>query len=169
MEKRIIIYRSRRHSYSFYNNVGVDIQREISLKAAKLPADSDILGTLKEISEYDYVLPKKYNQIYSMTRYYEYVFMSPEQIEKLPSPEILFEQHFSDGKIVAVVSDNRTDYSKELSERLKDDRIVVLVTKAAFDNIWYAFCFILNTAFDPSKMRLVGYEALFGQLPHPKK
>ena len=113
VEKRIIIYRSRRHSYSFYNNVGVDIQ--------------------KEISEYDYVLPKKYNQIYSMTRYYEYVFMSPEQIEKLPSPEVLFEQHFSDGKIVAVVSDNRTDYSKELSERLKDDRIVVLVTKAAFD------------------------------------
>lgn len=34
---------------------------------------------------------------------------------------------------MAVVSDNRTDYSKELSERLKDDRIVVLVTKAAFD------------------------------------
>lgn len=133
VEKRIIIYRSRRHSYSFYNNVGVDIQKEISLKAAKLPADSDILGTLKEISEYDYVLPKKYNQVYSMTRYYEYVFMSPEQIEKLPSPEILFEQHFSDGKIVAVVSDNSTDYSKELSERLKDDRIVVLVTKVAFD------------------------------------
>ena len=133
VEKKIIIYRSRRHSYSFYNNVGVDIQAEISKRAAKLPADADILGTLKAVSEYDYVLPKKYNQLYSMTRYFEYVFMSPEQISKLPSPEILFAEHFADGKIVAVVADTQFDYDAELSARLADDRIVVLVTHGVFD------------------------------------
>ena len=34
----------------------------------------------------------------------EYVFMSPEQIEKLPSPEILFEQHFSDEEKAELLS-----------------------------------------------------------------
>ncbi len=135
LEKKIIIYRSRKHAYSFYNNVGVDIQKEISDKAVRLQSDVDVLGALKELAECDYVLPKKYNQIYSMTRYFEYVFMSPEQIVKLPSPDILFEQHFSDGKIVVLISENAVDYTQELSSRLKDNRIVVLVTHESFDKV----------------------------------
>ena len=131
-DKRIIIYRTRKHSYSFYNNVGVDIQGEISKRAAKLSADTDLLETLGIISEYDYVLPKKYNQIYSMTRYFEYVFMSPEQIVKLPSPQLLFEEHFSDGKIVVVISEHEIDYA-QLSDKLRDDRVVVIVTHGLFD------------------------------------
>lgn len=132
-EKRIIIYRIRKHAYSFYNNVGVDIQAEISQRAAKLGIDANILGTLKKISEYDYVLPKKYNQIYSMTRYFEYVFMSPEQIEKLPAPQLLFDEHFSDGKIIVVVADKEIYYGDKLPERLMDDRIVVLTANNIFD------------------------------------
>ena len=133
VERKAIIYRKRKHAFDFYNNVGVDIQAEIAERAAKLSADADILGTLKNISELDYVLPKKYNQDFSMTRYFEYVFMTPEQISRLPKPEVLFEQHFSDGKIVAVVSDKPVMYDDKLSERLKDDRIVVLVSKLPFD------------------------------------
>ena len=105
VERKAVIYRRRKNAYCFYNNVGVDIQAEIAGRAAKLPADADILGTLKSISELDYVLPKKYNQDFSMTRYFEYVFMTPEQISRLPKPSVLFEQRFSDGKIVAVVSE----------------------------------------------------------------
>lgn len=133
IEKKSVIYRKRRHAFSFYNNVGVDIQAEIAERAAKLSSDADILGTLKSISELDYVLPKKYNQDFSMTRYFEYVFMTPEQISRLPRPDVLFEQHFSDGKIVAVVSDKPVVYDDELSERLNDERIVVLVSQLPFN------------------------------------
>lgn len=133
IEKKSVIYRKRRHAFSFYNNVGVDIQAEIAERAAKLSSDTDILGTLKSISELDYVLPKKYNQDFSMTRYFEYVFMTPEQISRLPRPDVLFEQHFSDGKIVAVVSDKQVVYDDELSEKLNDERIVVLVSQLPFN------------------------------------
>ncbi len=138
VERKAVIYRRRKHAYCFYNNVGVDIQAEIAGRAAKLPADADILGTLKSISELDYVLPKKYNQDFSMTRYFEYVFMTPEQISRLPKPSVLFEQRFSDGKIVAVVSEQPVEYDEQLFERLNDKRIVVLVPQMVFnqtDNI----------------------------------
>lgn len=133
VERKAVIYRKRKHAFDFYNNVGVDIQAEIADRAAKLSADADILGTLKSISELDYILPKKYNQEFSMTRYFEYVFMTPEQISRLPKPEVLFEQHFSDGKIVAVVSDKPVMYDGNLSGRLNDERIVVLVSQMPFN------------------------------------
>lgn len=137
-ERRVIIYRRRKHAFSFCNNVGVDIQAEIADRAAKLSSDMDIPGILKNISELDYILPKKYNQDFSMTRYFEYVFMTPEQISRLPKPDVLFEEHFSDGKIVAVISETVVEYDEKLSERLNDERIVVLVPKTPFnqaDNI----------------------------------
>lgn len=137
--KKLIVYRPRKQAYCFYNNVGVDIEKELSKRAAGLGSFADIVGTLKKISEMDYVLPKKHNQDYSITRYFEYVFMTPEQIRHLQSVKLLFEEHFSDGKIIAVVSEaDELEDENVIISRLQDDRVVVLMPTVGFtqsDNI----------------------------------
>lgn len=133
-EKDILIYRSSRSVYAFRSNVGVDVEKEIMRKMEECREKINICQTIQEISELDYELPKKYNQEYAITRYFQYEYLLEEEFYKLQNTEYLFSEKFSDGKIILLLAGdkiNQKQVQKHLEE-LSDERVLVLISEHGF-------------------------------------
>lgn len=134
LDKGIVLYRASLGMYAFKHNVGVDVEAEIRKEAAGLSEGFQICERLKQVSELSYVLPRKYNQEYAMTRYFRYEYMTPEAYLKLDKGNYLFEHGFSDGKIVALISEHEIDIEtiRVHSQKLGEQRILISVPERAF-------------------------------------
>lgn len=140
-QEKIITFRKRLGEYTFINNIGIDIENEIknieTLKFSKI----NIPEIIKNVFEYKYLLPKKYNQEYKMTRYFSYDFIEADKFTaNIKNAEVLFEKigahnSFADGKIIGLVSTEPIDSVKvqEHVEKLNDLRLIVLCPKEVMD------------------------------------
>lgn len=133
-KKHLISWRIRDEAYVFKNPAGADLEKEISLRVT-LQSDKILMGDiLGELSELTYVFPKRYNQLYTMTRYFSYEFMEVEEFMKLKTASYLFEEKFSDGKLLALIQEEEMDLEEieQQLKNLKEERIVVLLPKKKF-------------------------------------
>lgn len=133
-EKELILFRSKLGSYAFKNNIGVNLEKEINQIIEKQFQNISVCEEINKFSEFTYELPKRYNLKYTMTRYFQYHFMEVEQFLKLKKPEYLFQEKFSDGKLLVLVP-MQEGQKKEISEKmaeLKEPRLVVLLPKEMF-------------------------------------
>lgn len=134
--QQIVIYRSSRGIYAFKNNVGLDIEKEIAKEIKKQSERFPICEYLNRISELEYVLPKQYNQNQCMTRYFRYEYMLQETFLQMQTTEYLFEEQFSDGKILALVCLDDIQEEKIVEKsRSFDNRIVVVVPDKVFSQV----------------------------------
>ena len=134
-ERQILLYRSKIRAYAFKNNIGVDLEKEIAGVVEKKLQKINLSRELSRLSDLKYEIPKKYNQKYSITRYFHYHFMTVENFLSLKNTEYLFQDKFADGKIIALIreaSDTNVDYSKLREnivshlEYLEDKRVLVI-------------------------------------------
>lgn len=133
-EKEIITYRSKLGIYAFKNNVGINLEKEINDMVQKQPMTLKWSENFAKISELEYVLPKKYNQEYTMTRFFKYVYMLPVQFLKVKNSKYLFETYKADGLIVCLILLKESDIKAvmEQVEKIADKRIIVIYPKAVF-------------------------------------
>ena len=145
LKDEILLYRYALGTYAFKNNVGVDVEKEIVTIMNRSFQNLNLAESIRNVSELDYILPKRYNQLFSMTRFYQYEYMGAEQFLALPSAELLFHNasdnvlgtsEFADGKILAILRMPEEDSVSEADEetaaiqaklqQLADARIIVL-------------------------------------------
>ena len=133
--KNIVTYRSKLGVYAFKNNVGINLDNQMNNMIEKQPLSLNWQEEIATVSELDYVLPKKYNQEYTMTRYFKYVYMTPEQFLNTSKSEYLFETYKADGLIICLVmlKDGDVNQIKEHLKELNDNRLVVIYPDK---NIW---------------------------------
>lgn len=133
-QQELILFRSSLGVYAFKNHTGLNIDREIEAEMAKQPEPFPVCSYLSRISDLEYVLPKQYNQERNMTRYFRYEFLTAEDFFRMETLSWMFEEQFSDGKILALVSEKEIDREqvREKTEALQEDRIVVLVPEQPF-------------------------------------
>ena len=133
-EQKLLVWRSKLGCYAFKNNIGVDLDEELKKVMQKFSVKTDLVSRLEEISDLEYLLPKSYNQTYSITRYFQYVYMTPEVLEKTVDTEYLFQEHFSDGKLIALVSEDVIAPQKVLAQSKKwnDSRVLLLLPDRPF-------------------------------------
>lgn len=131
IEKKLIIYRKSLGVYAFHSNVGVDIEKAIENRMTELESRFDLCKRLMDIMEMDYELPKRYNQEFAITRYFQYEILSGEDFLKLENSAYLFEEKFADGKILILIHEDEIEISKiqKHLQQLSDDRLVVLVSE----------------------------------------
>lgn len=136
-QREVVMFRSSLGTYAFKNNVGLNMEKELMAEIAKQPEDFPVCMYLRKVSELEYVLPKQHNQEKNMTRYFQYEFLEVEEFLQMTTTAYLFEEQFSDGKILALISEQEIDREeiKQKTEELEDDRIVVLVPKQPFDSL----------------------------------
>lgn len=127
-ERNLVLYRNHTRSYAFKNNIGVDVDKEIEKRMQTKFAKINLCKELEKVSELEYELPKRYNQKYTMTRYYRYQFMHEKDYRALTDSNYLFMDVFSDGKLLAILRDERGDLEevRKQTEKLADQRVVVL-------------------------------------------
>lgn len=137
--KNIIVWRNRINSYNFKINIGIDLENEIKNIAYTKYENMDVCSIISKIMEEEYILPKKYNMEYTMTRFFTFEFMTEDVFMSLGNSGYLFESKFSDGKIIMIISNNIIPVSK-INKKLKalsDKRVIVLCSDYAFDGYDY--------------------------------
>lgn len=130
-ERQIIIYRSKQGIFAFKNNVGLNIEKEISQVVEKQPQKINLAEKIEEMSELEFVLPKQYNHEYTMTRYFKYVYMTPEQFLKVKKAEYLFDIHRADGLVICIIRTEELDESTLEKHMLtiSDKRLILVYPK----------------------------------------
>ena len=127
VEKEIVSYKKKTATFDFQNSIGVNIENEIADCAFKYFSKIDIPSVLNEVCLKRYILPKKYNQEYFMTRYYKIVFMSAESFLALSSPDYITDSNSPDGYLIVICENGNVDnllLQKHLQE-LKEDRFIL--------------------------------------------
>lgn len=133
-QENYIVWRNRLHCYQFKNQIGIDVEKEIAAIRNGL-GRIHFEQELQTLSGFRYEFPKSYNHTHSMTRYFDYVFMNETAFLKI-QPEFveqLFTEHFSDGKMIALIPKEQewgigemSDEVKKKVAELNQERIVVL-------------------------------------------
>lgn len=131
ISKQLIYLQSSTGNYVFKTVVGANLKKEIKNRRALKGNNANISEVLSNVSELDYILPKRYNQDHYMTRYFIYEFMDIEVFCSVNDSDSLFsEDEFCDGKIIALVDKGISKFSnddiKNHVNRLSDERIVVI-------------------------------------------
>ncbi len=129
LEKQLVIYRHSTGIYDFQANAGVDVNKNIEKKMGELFSRFSVSEALGKISDFEYELPKKYNQEYAITRYFQYEYLETADFYQIKNSQYLFEEKFADGKILILLHAEEEDFEKikEHLKALSDVRLVVLV------------------------------------------
>lgn len=129
LEKQLVVYRSSTGIYDFRANAGVDVNENIEKKMGELSSRFQAADVLEKISDLEYELPKKYNQKYAITRYFQYEYLETEDFYQIKNSQYLFEEKFADGKVLILLHTADTDLKKIKVhlDILGDIRLVALV------------------------------------------
>lgn len=133
-ERELIVYRSKSGFYAFRSSVGVDVEKEIAKRMEELRNRDIVCRTLSDVTEMRYELPRQHNQKYAITRFFSYVYLRTADFMRLTSAEYLYEEEFSDGKILVLIPDTAADETalQEQLDRLADDRLIALAPGREF-------------------------------------
>lgn len=138
VQEKLIYKKETNNCYMFKTRAGATLKSEIK-RRRELSDSINLTQIFAEISNVKYVLPKKYNNKYSMTRYFRYEYLHIVDFLKLENPDVLLQDgKFQDGKIVALYSLDDRDYTEQLKKKVKEItsyNIVVLYSNNAFTMI----------------------------------
>lgn len=115
----LIEFKERLGVYDFKNNVGVDVEEAISDCVKKYYGKISVAAELDEIIKQPYIIPKKHNQTYNITRYFNIKFLEAEQFSALPSADYLKWKNKPDGTVVLILN-STDDKKKEVLEHLAE-------------------------------------------------
>lgn len=133
--KELIYKKETNNCYVFKTRAGASLKSEI--KRRRVLKDSvNLTQVFADISNIQYVLPKRYNNTYSMTRYFRFEYLDVVDFLKLENADILLQDgKFQDGKVVALYSLDNCDRTEQLVKKVKEltsYNIIVIYTKKTF-------------------------------------
>lgn len=129
LKKRNLIYKKgSTASFVFKTRAGIELKSEIK-KQRELRGDSiDYSSVLLDVLGNYHVIPRKYNTVNFMTRYYTNQFMDVSDFLNITSSSSILSNDYGDGKIVMLYSFskfNRTDIEKHFIE-IADPKLILV-------------------------------------------
>lgn len=133
--KELIYKKETNNCYVFKTRASATLKSEIKRRRG-LKDSVNLTQVFEDISNVQYVLPKRYNNTYSMTRYFRYEYLDIEDFLKLENADILLQDgKFQDGKVVALYSLDNCDKTEQILkkvEKLTPYNIIILYAKKPF-------------------------------------
>lgn len=108
-DKKLIEFKTRTGAYEFKNNVGVDVEQAIAECIKKRFSKADPCSVLANVVKEKYILPKKHNQTFCMTRYFNFAYMTYVQYMNLKDLSYLTWPNRPDGVIVMIMPSEEID------------------------------------------------------------
>lgn len=126
-EAKLIEFKTRSGAYEFKNNVGVDVEQAISDCVKKRFSKADPCSVLATVAKEKYILPKKHNQTFCMTRYFNFAFMTYMQFINIKDMSYLTWPNQPDGVIVMIMPDAQIDITavEEHTREIGDPCVIV--------------------------------------------
>lgn len=126
IDKKILLYRGRKGICQLKNNIGVDVDDEIKRISNNIVSTLNDVECLKKVADLQYELPKRYNLEYKMTRFFAYEFIHLSDFMYYKTFDYMFEEKFSDGKIILLCEHGDDDEIEKKLESIGDSRIIVI-------------------------------------------
>ena len=131
----LIYKKDANNCFVFKTRAGATLKSEIKKRKA-LKVAINLPKVFSQISNTQYVLPKRYNTQYSMTRYFRYEYLDVEDFLQIDNINVFLEDgKFQDGKVVALYSLDSVDKTKEIQKRMEafsTENIIVIYIKSQF-------------------------------------
>lgn len=118
-------------AYAFKTRAGSELKAEIKKQSTIKGNNINYSKTLAAVTGKYYVLPRRYNTINMMTRYFENEFMDLDDFLRIDSADILLDNRHVDGIVINIYSHsviNQKQVAEHLCE-LADSRIIVCCPK----------------------------------------
>lgn len=131
----LIVFKNRTRCYEFKNNIGVDVEREITECIKKRFSKVEIGSVLGEILSEKYVLPKKHNQMYHMTRYFNFAYLTVPQFMSLKTTQYFEWMNRPDGVVVMLLPEPGIDQAtiEAHTREINDSCLVVCLPRTEID------------------------------------
>lgn len=135
IEKGIIKKRKTNKAYDFstvYNReVLKELDRIINARFSKI----DEKVTLNKIVDLGYMIPRRYNQKYKMTRFFKMLFISEEELNRINSFKMLEKENFCDGLVLNLIKKNYNTYHLNTKiEQINDEKVILRIPEETFSD-----------------------------------
>lgn len=130
-EKELICKKNTTGNFVFKTRAGTELRKEIK-RQREIKGDSvNYSQVLMEITGKYYVIPRKYNTVHMMTRFFVNQYMNVEDFLNIDSAEALLGDCFGDGKVITLFSfiGIKQEVVKKHLLELKEPRLVVVCPK----------------------------------------
>lgn len=133
IEKSIIKRRKITNELDFTNIYNRELSKEIKKLSENQFYNINIKDILNEIETKKYSLPRRYNEEYKITRFFDNIHMTEDELLSIKNLNILFDNNYCDGIIIDLIRDSRNvqdiiDHFNYLS----NDRVVLRIPKTIF-------------------------------------
>ena len=129
-EKGIIYKKATDNTFVFKTRATSDARNEITKRKALRSGVINYSSVLGAVEENKYVLPRRHNYKYSMTRFFEVEYMDVEEFISIGDSDVFFDSSKAeDGKVIYLYKTTQMDYRKAVEEavgRLKCEKLVVV-------------------------------------------
>lgn len=131
MENQLIYKKGSTGTFVFKTKAGAELKSEIKRQRDIKGDNVNVTKTLLDVTGKYYVLPRKYNTIHWMTRYFTNEFMEANDFLNINSAEALLSNMEGDGKVITLYSFTgiKQEQVNRHIEELADSRLVVVCPK----------------------------------------
>lgn len=135
IEKGIIKKKKTNKAYDFSTVYNREVLKELDRIVNARFNEIDEKETLNKIVNLGYIIPRRYNQKYKMTRFFKKLFISEEELNSINSFKILKEENFCDGLVLNLIKkSHNTDYFNKKIEQINDEKVILRIPKEAFSD-----------------------------------
>lgn len=127
----VLVLRKSNETLDFIPLSSVDIKGKItSLVETKFKAPK-LADIYNEVVSLKYILPKRYNDNYKMTRFFKRTFMNINQVTAYLSAEKLLNEYGTDGLIIDLICEEAEDNQKAIEwlNNINDNRVILVLPK----------------------------------------
>lgn len=128
-QRDILILRKGSDTLDFLPTSSVDVKNKIKNLAETRFKDIKHSEVYSELVDLKYILPKKYNDEYKITRYFKRVFMTIDEMTAYSNAEQLLKEYDSDGIIIDLIyfREKEMKETNDWLEIINDNRILVVI------------------------------------------
>lgn len=130
IEKGIIKKKKTNKVYDFCTVYNKEVLKEIDKTVNtkfKIISERDVL---EKVADLGYVIPRRYNQIYKMTRFFKMLFLTQEELLNLNSFELLKQKSYSDGIVINLIRTSKyLDQVIDKISTINDKEVIIRIPK----------------------------------------
>lgn len=132
---KLVEYKPGQKVYDFKNGIGIDIENAVSDCVARNFSKINVSDVINKINAQKYILPKKYNQDYFMTRYIKVHAITSESFLALSSTSYLPQENEPDGYLFVIIDGKNVDKSKieQHVVEMEDPTVAVAIAELSSD------------------------------------
>ena len=128
-DTNILVLRKATNMLDFIPLSSVDVKGKVLNLAETKFKDLNLSELFNELFHLKYLLPRRYNDKYKMTRYFKRTFMTLDEMLAYSNAELLLEEYDCDGIVIDLIyyEKNQSEKVKEWLDLINDNRIVVVL------------------------------------------